>query len=161
MFDIQLGICWSKGSERGVISPHPWGEPVLLWSPATLLCNLLRASSWRPWQKGHQLVDIKLCHIKCKALGDRAQRYCWEGCQLLQGAGWEGSKLTARVLGASRCEVPSSAHPSSQSGCSKPWAILCDPFSFLLCRQRGTVQGIVAKNQTGMSFSCWRGFDDW
>lgn len=116
------------------------------WS--TLPCAF-KGLLWRPWWRRHQLLDIKLCHIKPKALTEKAQ-WCWKDCHLLQSVGWEqwqnDSQTVAWIL-VSRAEMPDSPLLSlmwlqESLGPSLPY------FSFLLCRQCGIVQGIMTKRKT-------------
>lgn len=71
MYDNQLGICLFKGREqRGVISPHPWGGVVLLWSHGSNPAEwLFKGLILRTLGRGRQLLYLKLCPINPKALG--------------------------------------------------------------------------------------------
>lgn len=130
-------ICWDwagKG-ERCPLPAHPLGGSVRFQS--------LEAPCWVTFQgrpsedldgRRHQLLDIRLSHIKPNALGEKAQLCCWKDSQLLQGVGWERVAgwqpgplwPGALSLGLWCPALPTFSHQDVAA--VKPWAILCGTF---------------------------------
>lgn len=140
------GLCFSEAWKHTAV-----------WPFQALLLKILT--------EGGTSYCITLCHIKPKALGEKAQTdvvlerlSAVAGCRLRIAAGWQPECS----LGPSRAEMPRAEMPSS----GQLFSLWCGHheavghplwyFSFSLCRQQGIIQRILTKNQKNI-FSSWSG----
>ena len=125
-FSIHTRI--GQGGERGVLFPsHPSGESVSLKPGSSLLCDLLRASFWRPWRKEAPATRHQTLPHQTKSSGGKAQLCCCRDCQPLHGVGWEQWQADSQPATwglVSKRRYPALPTISHQDVATrKPWAI--------------------------------------
>lgn len=149
-----------QGGERGVLFLLILWESLCLKPGSSLLCDLSRASFWRPWWKEAPATRHQTLPHQTKSSGGESPAVLLQRLSAVAGyglrkvAGWQP---TCSLGPCFQMEVPSSArHFSSGCGYQKalghPWWYL----SFSLRRRHALVLGIMTKNQKHR-FSSWSG----